>query len=1092
MADDISLIINVKGVEDLRRAAEEFRRTGNVSRQLAAEYDAVAAKNLRVIKEARRLRALKKDLRREVKAYTDSNGKLGISQHKLVQIMKEEIRVSKEKVLTDKKFIAQEQKKAAAADRLERENRKLLSLYGPMTAAKQQYQKAIMDVDLALERNIITADEHAAAMRRLGFEFNQFTKGLATGGNQFAKFNVEAYKANQRMKRFASVGLQQAGYQVGDFAVQMQMGTNALVALGQQGSQLLGIFGAGGAIAGALLAVGTSIALVWQQASTATAKSIDDINGEIDKAFSSLEELKSIGSETSIDLQEKFGSAAGIIREMAAAAKEAATAIASIKVSEGLQKLVTPSLFGAGEAGDLGFGGGLASKFNPFRNIYELVKQGGLSNLSSEKLDEILQFGGDRIGSDTLKNLSEQLGGALNPDKIKEYFDALNGASPKEALQLLKDMQASIAAYPGFIEKASIEGLQFVTTLQSQAEALGLLVSNYEKLGKPATFKATVTEGTAQPEYLAQLQGGERERDQAFVASELKRVKGYWAERESLSRHYHDQEALLMEQSLTAGLELDEKKRAASIKRNVATFAQAENEMSAHYIATRNARFQEEADRIKARYDDEVNRAREAFAQMEEDRVNAHDEGVRRRLDNEQEIIDLQEKAEKIRDDLRNKSIAGEVKLLEANEEIVRSRRLEVQLAGEVAYQRVMSLAKTEQERKALEKIAREAELAAEEAVRLSHATEDAKDEAKELADALKEAEKAMERMSTFGESLQKRLAKAKAEALALKLGTDTTVAKDAAGLRFDAQQRYDDAFFDAVDFEGQKEAAALYAEQLKIIDELEKLGYLNAQTKDSLKDKSIKSTQDEIDKLREAIMVERTRIKVGEEEARQLEILQDLRRFNADADIKLTEKELKAAASKIAAAEAYNRRLKEQKDRYEELADFIGDEFENAFMSILDGTKSAKEAFRDMARAIVAELYKVLVIQRLVNAAKMAFPFANGGVFQNGNVVPFANGGVVGSPTYFPMSGGRTGLMGEAGPEAIMPLKRGKNGKLGVVAEGGGETVVVNNSFNFAANGDDSVKKIIAQSVPQITEAAKAGVLDARKRGGQFRKVFG
>ena len=278
MADDISLIINVKGVEDLRRAAEEFRRTGNVSRQLAAEYDAVAAKNLRVIKEARRLRALKKDLRREVKAYTDSNGKLGISQHKLVQIMKEEIRVSKEKVLTDKKFIAQEQKKAAAADRLERENRKLLSLYGPMTAAKQQYQKAIMDVDLALERNIITADEHAAAMRRLGFEFNQFTKGLATGGNQFAKFNVEAYKANQRMKRFASVGLQQAGYQVGDFAVQMQMGTNALVALGQQGSQLLGIFGAGCAIAGALLAVGTSIALVWQQASTATAKSIDDIN----------------------------------------------------------------------------------------------------------------------------------------------------------------------------------------------------------------------------------------------------------------------------------------------------------------------------------------------------------------------------------------------------------------------------------------------------------------------------------------------------------------------------------------------------------------------------------------------------------------------------------------------------------------------------------------------------------------------------------------------------------------------------------------------------------------------------------------------
>ena len=70
---------------------------------------------------------------------------------------------------------------------------------------------------------------------------------------------------------------------------------------------------------------------------------------------------------------------------------------------------------------------------------------------------------------------------------------------------------------------------------------------------------------------------------------------------------------------------------------------------------------------------------------------------------------------------------------------------------------------------------------------------------------------------------------------------------------------------------------------------------------------------------------------------------------------------------------------------------------------------------------------------------------FANGGVFAGGQVQAFANGGVVGSPTLFPMGGGRTGLMGEAGPEAIMPLTRGPDGKLGVRAEGGSRSTTIN-----------------------------------------------
>ena len=61
---------------------------------------------------------------------------------------------------------------------------------------------------------------------------------------------------------------------------------------------------------------------------------------------------------------------------------------------------------------------------------------------------------------------------------------------------------------------------------------------------------------------------------------------------------------------------------------------------------------------------------------------------------------------------------------------------------------------------------------------------------------------------------------------------------------------------------------------------------------------------------------------------------------------------------------------------------------------------------------------------------------FADGAPLRHGRVVPFAGGGVVGSPTMFPMSGNRTGLMGERGAEAIMPLKRTPSGQLGVQAQ--------------------------------------------------------
>ena len=243
----------------------------------------------------------------------------------------------------------------------------------------------------------------------------------------------------------------------------------------------------------------------------------------------------------------------------------------------------------------------------------------------------------------------------------------------------------------------------------------------------------------------------------------------------------------------------------------------------------------------------------------------------------------------------------------------------------------------------------------------------------------------------------------------------------------------------------------------------------------------------------------------------RKEEVYMQLKFQNQDADIQASEKELRSLAERVAleeqrtkVLEEQNKVIEEQRQAQESLADSIAGSMGDAFMSIVDGTMSVKDAFKSMARAIIKELYEVLVVQQLVGSAKAGsrsgiaggimdfFGSANGNAMYGGNVIPFASGGVVGSPTTFPMSAGRTGLMGEAGPEAIMPLKRGKNGKLGVQAEGGAGDVVIHQNFNFAANGDESVKKLIAQAAPQIANMTKSSIISDRRRGGQMKATFG
>ncbi len=231
-----------------------------------------------------------------------------------------------------------------------------------------------------------------------------------------------------------------------------------------------------------------------------------------------------------------------------------------------------------------------------------------------------------------------------------------------------------------------------------------------------------------------------------------------------------------------------------------------------------------------------------------------------------------------------------------------------------------------------------------------------------------------------------------------------------------------------------------------------------------------------------------------GEQQEAQ-RIYYDLLKQNEKADVQLTNTELRGAADVIAAYEEQNRVIEENRKQQEDLADYIANSMGDALMGVVDGTMSVKDAFKSMAADIIKELYRVLVVQKLVAGVKTFLGYADGGVISGGTEVQaYANGGVVNGPTTFPMNGGKTGLMGEAGPEAIMPLKRGSNGKLGVQMEGGGggDNIVINQSFNFQANGDDSVKKLIAQAAPKIADMAKASVIESRRRGGSTKAAFG
>ncbi len=161
-----------------------------------------------------------------------------------------------------------------------------------------------------------------------------------------------------------------------------------------------------------------------------------------------------------------------------------------------------------------------------------------------------------------------------------------------------------------------------------------------------------------------------------------------------------------------------------------------------------------------------------------------------------------------------------------------------------------------------------------------------------------------------------------------------------------------------------------------------------------------------------------------------------------------------------------------------------FGRQFSAALTSAFQGLALRGRDLGDVLRSLTMSLSRMALqaafrpleqgVASLVGGALSGrIAFAKGGVVQNALPIPFASGGVIASPVTFPLAGGRTGLAGESGPEAIMPLARGPDGKLGVRAQGGGGVSV---TINVSTPDAESFRRSETQVAAMLARAVALG----------------
>ena len=176
--------------------------------------------------------------------------------------------------------------------------------------------------------------------------------------------------------------------------------------------------------------------------------------------------------------------------------------------------------------------------------------------------------------------------------------------------------------------------------------------------------------------------------------------------------------------------------------------------------------------------------------------------------------------------------------------------------------------------------------------------------------------------------------------------------------------------------------------------------------------------------------------------------------------------------------------KARREASKFASVFETVESSIESSMMGLVNGTMNVKDAFKSMASQVVSELFRVLVVQRMVNAATSAMGSGTGGFLASAIFGTRAGGGSV--------QAGNAYMTGESGRELFVPAQ---NGRILSPAQtrmvGGGEAVTVVQNINISTGVQQTVRAEIKGMMPQIADNAKAAVLDAKRRGGSYGRAM-
>ncbi|MBX9684448.1 MAG: hypothetical protein K2X34_06230 [Hyphomonadaceae bacterium] len=187
------------------------------------------------------------------------------------------------------------------------------------------------------------------------------------------------------------------------------------------------------------------------------------------------------------------------------------------------------------------------------------------------------------------------------------------------------------------------------------------------------------------------------------------------------------------------------------------------------------------------------------------------------------------------------------------------------------------------------------------------------------------------------------------------------------------------------------------------------------------------------------------------------------------------------------AADETWNVRVTADTSDFEEkirATTRVGRQFSSSLITAFEGVAIKGRSLGDTFKSLALSLSNIVLKAALrpleqglggliQGALGGGLAFAKGGVISQGAPVPFAKGGVIASPVSFPLAGGMRGLAGERGAEAIMPLSRGPDGRLGVAMQGGGGAAI---TINITTPDVEGFRRSETQVAAMIARAAALG----------------